>query len=75
MKNTRIIEMTGQLCFVDNSAALTLIPVRLTSWCFALLISCDWPKLIIKHRNVAIQITGYYVLLVLFTTSYEKDPQ
>lgn len=43
--------MTGQLCFPDNTPALTLIPMRLTSWCFALFISCDWPKSITDHRR------------------------
>lgn len=42
MTNTKIIEMTGQLCFLNNTAALTLIPMHLTSWYFALFISCDW---------------------------------
>lgn len=28
--------MTGQLCFRGNAAGLTLIPMRLTSWCLAL---------------------------------------
>lgn len=47
-QKTGIIEMTGQLCFPDNTAAPSLIPMCLTSWCFALFISSDWRESIKK---------------------------
>lgn len=36
--------MTGQLCFVHNTAALWLIRTRLTSCFCTLFTSCDWGK-------------------------------
>lgn len=68
MSKTGIIEMTGQPCFEDNTAAPELIPMRLISCFVALFISCDRIKSQIrKHRREEPQIpAAQWLLSALF---------